>query len=271
MTLALLHGAQSDVGRKRSHNEDHYGIDLDLGLFVVCDGMGGGNAGEVASALAVDTIHRHFLEAGDNPDMALVGEADDRVTHTTNRLASAIRLANRAIVTSAQTHREWAGMGTTVVAAAFDEDRLCYAHVGDSRLYLVRNRTMQQLTKDHSWVAEQVAQGLLTEEEAERSPRRNLVTQALGAHAAVEVSLGELPLVAGDRLLLCSDGLTKDVPDSLISQILLDEADVPILTQKLITVANDTGGDDNITVIVLVVREQSKPGLWRQLRQRLAL
>jgi serine/threonine protein phosphatase PrpC len=269
MALTILHGALSDVGRKRPHNEDRYCVDSELGLFVVCDGMGGGNAGEVASALAVDTIHRHCLEAAADPALPIIGEPDATVSATTNRLASAIRLANAVVHRSAMEHRERSGMGTTVVAALYDEPLLSFAHVGDSRLYLCRDRTIRPLTADHSWVAEQVRQGFLSEEEAERSPRRNIVTRALGAEATVDVSLGELPLFPGDVLLLCSDGLTKDVRPSRICGVLHEAENVEAAARRLIALANEAGGEDNTTVVVLAVREQHHAGLWERLRQRL--
>ena len=271
MALAILHGATSDVGRKRPNNEDRHCADPALGLFVVCDGMGGGKAGEVASAIAVETIHRHFAEAAQRPDLPLVHEVDDTFSPTTNRLASAIKLANDVIYKSAGDHPEWFGMGTTVVAAVHTDHILSFAHVGDSRLYLVRNQTIQPMTMDHSWVNEQVRQGLLTQEEAESSPRRNIVTRALGAEAAVDVTLGELPLFADDLFLLCSDGLTKSVQPSTILDTLLDAEDAQTLSRRLTTLANEAGGEDNTTVIVLAVRERQDHGLWQRLRQRLAI
>lgn len=271
MAITISHGAQSDVGRKRPHNEDRHCADPALGLFLVCDGMGGSNAGEVASALAIETIHRHFAEGAQQPERSVAGGLDGGVSLTTTRLASAIRLANHVIYTSARNRLEWSGMGTTVVAAALTNHMLSYAHVGDSRLYLVRKRTIRPLTMDHSWVAEQLRQGLLTEEEAERSPRRNIVTRALGAGATVDVTLGELPLVPDDLLLLCSDGLTKGLPASRILDTLLDADDAQTLSHRLVTLANEAGGEDNTTVIVLSIREQQDHGLWQRLRQRLAM
>lgn len=237
----------------------------------MCDGMGGGKAGEVASALAVETIHRHFAEATRDPNLPFVREVDDAFSPITNHLASAIKLANDVIYKSAGIHPEWFGMGTTVVAAALADPILSFAHVGDSRLYLVRNHTIQSLTMDHSWVNEQVRQGLLTEEEAERSPRRNIVTRALGAEAAVDVTLGELPFFADDLFLLCSDGLTKSVRPSTILDTLLDAEDAQTLSRRLITIANEAGGEDNTTVIVLAVRERQDQGLWQRLRRRIAI
>lgn len=271
MAQPILHGAQSDVGRTRRHNEDRHCADPDLGLFVVCDGMGGGNAGEVASALAVETIQRHFAGTRDNPDLSDAEGPDRGVSSTTGRLAGAIRAANTVIYDSAGTRAEWAGMGTTVVAAALTGRMLSYAHVGDSRLYLVRNHTIQALTMDHSWVAEQVRRGFLTEEEAERSPRRNIVTRALGAGATVDVSVGEMPLFTGDLLLLCSDGLTKELRPTEILDTLLDVEDAPTIARRLITLANEAGGEDNTTVIVLDMREHQSSGLWQRLCHRFAI
>jgi protein phosphatase len=271
MAFEISHGAQSDAGRKRLHNEDRLLADPRLGLFVICDGMGGGNAGEVASALAVETIHRHYAETAHHPEPSFVGGPDDGFSSTTHRLAGAIKLANDVIHKSAGDHPEWSGMGTTVVAAALSDHLLSFAHVGDSRLYLVRNQTIQPLTMDHSWVAEQVRRGLLTEKEAERSPHRNIVTRALGAEVAVDITLGELPLFPDDLFLLCSDGLTKGLPPSTILDTLLDTEDTQTLSRRLIALANEAGGEDNTTVIVLTVREQQDHGLWQRLRQRLAM
>lgn len=271
MAFTILHGALSDVGRKRPHNEDRYRIDTDLGLFVVCDGMGGGNAGEIASRLAVETIHAHMTDAMDDPAHSFIGEQDETVSASTNRLAGAIKRANEAIYMSATDHPEWSGMGTTVVAALVNDQMLSFAHVGDSRLYLIRNRTIQPLTMDHSWVAEQVRQGWLTEEEAERSPRRNIVTRALGVEANVEVTVGEIPLLPNDLFLLCSDGLTKGVQASRILCTVTETDDIQAVSHRLITLANEAGGEDNTTVIVLAVREQRDHRLWQRLRQRLAI
>lgn len=271
MALTVLHGALSDVGRKRQNNEDRYGIDTGLGLFVVCDGMGGGNAGEVASALAVATILAHFKESSNNPALPLVGDRDESFSLPANRLASAIRLANTAIHSSATDFAEWSGMGTTVVAAVIHDDMISFAHVGDSRLYLVRDGMIHSLTNDHSWVAEQIRRGILTEEEAERSPRRNIVTRALGVNAQVEVTLGETPLFDNDVFVLCSDGLTRGMQSSRILHILKETEDIPSASRRLIDHANDSGGEDNTTVIVLAIREPPLNGLWHRLYQRLAM
>lgn len=271
MAYPILHGAQSDSGRTRSNNEDRHCADPDLGLFVVCDGLGGGNAGEVASALAVETIRRHYAEAMHAPARPPGNGPHSAASPTTQCLARAISLANEAIHRSAKAREQWAGMGSTVVAAALTGHMLSYAHVGDSRLYLVRNQELQPLTTDHSWVAEQVRLGRLTEEEAERSPRRNIVTRALGARPTVDVDIGELPLFTGDLLLLCSDGLTKGLRPAAILKALLDVGDAQTLARRLITLANEAGGEDNTTVIVLDMREEQHDRLWNRVRRRFAI
>ena len=183
--------------------------DPPLGLYVVCDGMGGGNAGEIAGALAVEAIHAHLAEATRHADLPLIGPCDATVSAPANRLASAIRAANEVVHRESWSRPDYAGMGTTVVAALLREEVLAIAHVGDSRLYLVRNGTIQSLTTDHSWVTEQILKGFITEEEAERSPRRNIVTRALGVESSVDVELTEVPVKSGDMLLLCSDEIGR--------------------------------------------------------------
>jgi protein phosphatase len=159
-------------------------------------------------------------------------------------------------------------MGTTVVAALLREEVLAIAHVGDSRLYLVRNGTIQALTTDHSWVAEQILKGLITEEEAERSPRRNIVTKALGVESSVDVELTEVPVKSGDMLLLCSDGLTRGVHPNDILHILSGSEDLPTMSDRLIVMANEAGGEDNTTVVIVALRDELQAGLWERLKKR---
>ena len=268
MTLERVHSAKSDTGLKRPHNEDRFVADPALGLYVVCDGMGGGNAGEVASTLAVDAIQAHLAEAARHADLPLNGPCDATVSAPANRLASAIRAANSVVHRESWNRPDYAGMGTTVVAVLLYEDVLAIAHVGDSRLYLVRNGTIQALTTDHSWVAEQILKGLLTEEEAQRSPRRNVVTKALGVASSVDVELTEIPVTSGDMLLLCSDGLTRSVPPKDILHILTGSEDLPRMSDRLIVMANEAGGDDNTTVVIVALRDECQSGLWERLKKR---
>lgn len=230
--------------------------------------MGGSNAGEIASALAVEAIHAHVTEAARQPGLPLIGLCNTEVSAAANRLASAIRAANEVIYRASWSRPDYEGMGTTVVAALLHEGGLAIAHVGDSRLYLLRQGTIQPLTIDHSWVAEQVLKGVMTEEEAERSPRRNMVTRALGIESSVDVELTEVPLEGGDKLLLCSDGLTRSVRPIDLLQVLSAPEDLSTLSDRLITMANDAGGDDNTTVVVVALRDELPLGLWERLRRR---
>jgi protein phosphatase len=159
-------------------------------------------------------------------------------------------------------------MGTTVVAALLCEEVLAIAHVGDSRLYLVRNGTIRALTKDHSWVAEQILKGFITEEEAKCSPRRNIVTKALGVGSSIDVELTEVPVKSGDMLLLCSDGLTRAVHQNDILRILSESENLSTMSDRLILMANEAGGDDNTTVIIVALRDEFQTGLWESLKKR---
>jgi protein phosphatase len=190
------------------------------------------------------------------------------VSESANRLASAIRAANNVVHRESWSRPEYAGMGTTVVAALLYENMLAIAHIGDSRLYLVRNGAIQALTTDHSWVAEQILKGLLTEEEATRSSRRNVVTKALGVESSVDVELTEIPVTNGDILLLCSDGLTRAVRPNDILRILSGSEDLPSISDRLIAMANEAGGDDNTTVIIVALRDDHQAGLWERLKKR---
>ena len=243
-------------------------VDHSLGLYVVCDGMGGSNAGEIASALAAEAIHAHLAEAANNPDLPLIGPRDPTMSAAANRLASAIRAANEVIHRESWSRPDYEGMGTTVVAARLSEEMLAIAHVGDSRLYLIRSAAIHALTTDHSWVAEQILKGVMTEEEAERSPRRNIVTRALGVDSSVDVELTEVPVKDGDMLLLCSDGLTRGVRPNDILHILSGSENLPTMSDRLIAMANEAGGDDNTTVVVVALRDELHAGLWERLKKQ---
>lgn len=271
MAIEALHSVKSDIGLKRRHNEDCFVASPELGLYVVCDGMGGSQGGEIASRLAVDTIfarmravvHDHATEQREPyaPDFS----------PATNRLADAIRSANKAIQQLSLEAPTCAGMGTTVVAALIWDGCLSVAHVGDSRLYLIRNGIIQPLTTDHSWVAEQIANGSMTEEEGKQSSRKNLLTRALGVESTVDVDLNEISLVNGDLLLLCSDGLTRGVPSEAILQVLKDTDDLDNKADRLVSLANQAGGDDNITVVLVALRRRTISSIWSYWRQQWSL
>ena len=252
--MQIAYGAQTDVGLRRAQNEDSLCADPDLGLFVVCDGMGGHNAGEVASRLAVQVIQKHLRESRANAHQPMIGDYDPAFSPQTNRLASAIQLANQAILEAGRRQPAHAGMGTTVVSAVISGQVLSIAHVGDSRMYLIRAGTIQPLTPDHSLVAEQVRQGLLTEEQAERSPNRHILTRALGISQNLQVELNEIRLLKEDSLLLCSDGLTGGVKPPEILRAICSEQEPQDACKRLVTMSNAAGGEDNTTVILISVR-----------------
>ena len=225
-----------------------------VGLFVVCDGLGGRNEVEVASHLADEVIQKHIREAWRNAHLPMVGAYDRQFSPLTNRLASAIRLANQTIRDAAKNQPDQEGMGTTVVSAMLNGLLVSVAHVGDSRMYLIRGDTIEPLTVDHSLVAEQVRMGLLTEEEAERSPHQSIINRALGIDDDVDVELDEVPLAQGDRLLLCSDGLTRGVKPAAILEAVRREKDPQAAADRLVTLANAAGGLDNTTVILVSIQ-----------------
>ena len=262
--MVIAVGAKTDVGLKRSHNEDNLCVDHDLGLYVVCDGMGGRNAGEVASRLAVETIQKHFREALDNAALPMAGDYDRQFSAKTNRLASAIRLANQVIRVEAKEQTGQEGMGTTVVSAALNGPVLSIAHVGDSRMYLIRGESIKPLTADHSLVAEQVRRGMMTEEEAERSPQKNIITRALGVDDTVDVELDEVPLMQGDGVLLCSDGLTRGVTPAEILDVIRREKEPQAASERLVELANAAGGLDNTTVVLVVIQDTASHGPWQR-------
>jgi len=234
-----VHGL-TDVGRRRENNQDQLLVDEQRDVYAIADGMGGHAAGEVASNIAIQALAETIDEASGS-------EAD-------KFLVDAFQEGNRRICESVLARGEWRGMGTTIVALVRRGDKVFIGHVGDSRSYVLRNGVLVQLTDDHSWVAEQVRMGLLTDEEAHKHPMRNIVTRAMGNRLELEVDVSEQPIEPGDVFLLCSDGLNSMLGDKLIGEILAANRDDPAeACRALIDAANEHGGDDNITVIVLAV------------------
>ena len=244
----LRHGSATHEGQHRSQNEDH--AHAGDGLFVVADGMGGHLAGEIASEMAVDRL-RERLPAGG--------------TNTLDDLVAAINEANVEIYQGATDDPDRAGMGTTVTAIAvvadpLGDEAIGVANVGDSRIYVLRHGRLRQLTIDHSFVQELVAEGAITRDEARTHPRRNIVTRALGIEPYVRVDSWTMPIIRGDRFVLCSDGLVDEIPDDAITAILIEHADDPqAAAQALVDAANDAGGRDNITVVVVDVLAGDDP------------
>jgi len=235
----------SDVGHCRETNEDNYFFDTGLGLYTVADGMGGHAAGEVASRIAVDAIEELFRRNGG------IGASAQEAAE---KLQDAVAEANRRICDSILSHAEQRGMGTTVVTLLVVGDRVVVGHVGDSRAYLLRNGSLERLTSDHSWVSEQVRAGLLTDDDAQRHPMRNIVTRALGSRVDVSADVTEQRALPGDVYLLCSDGLNGMLSDAQIREALeLHRGDPEGACRALVEAANARGGEDNTTVIVLSV------------------
>jgi serine/threonine protein phosphatase PrpC len=262
----LLHiqvGARTDLGRVRKNNEDCFSIDPALQLYVLSDGMGGEAHGEVASSLAVQTVLTHCRQAENSRATPIFGESTPDVSERTNRLASAIHLANRKVFETAASNPEQQGMGATIVAAWIDGQKLSLAHVGDSRVYLLRAGSMDQLTADHSLVAEKVRVGILTPQEADASELQSVLTRAVGTNNSVEVDTDEQVLLVGDFVLLCSDGLTRMVTDPEIASTLLTSTSAQESADRLVDLANENGGVDNVSVIVLHVVEKSEGLLGR--------
>jgi serine/threonine protein phosphatase PrpC len=256
--VRIASGGVTDVGRVRANNEDCFRIVLPISLFVLSDGMGGEAHGEVASELAVETVVKHCLEGENNPSAPIFGETEPGWSDKTKRLSSAVYLANKKIYESAEQHPEEKGMGATLTAAWIDGPNLSVAHVGDSRAYLLRSGNLQQLTSDHSLVAEQVRRGILTAVEAEQSEMQSVLLRALGSQQSVEVDTEELALFPRDIVLLCSDGLTRMVTEPEIAGILQTEANPKQAAARLVALANDAGGADNVTVLVIRLDSESK-------------
>ena len=246
LKITFAHG--TDIGQVRDHNEDFVAVcdptepdqKLKGRLFIVADGMGGYQAGEVASRLAAETVQREYY----------AGSSDDPVA----RLQNAVQIANVQVYESAHSDRAHAGMGTTMVATVVLGNKAYIASVGDSRAYLARNGELIQITHDHSLVGEQIRAGLLTKEQARTHPQRNVITRALGSQAAVQVDTFEGDLADGDILVMCSDGLTGHVPEARLQETVAALAPEQAV-QRLIELANQDGGTDNISVVVVRVGE----------------
>lgn len=235
---------KTDKGRSRETNEDsciHYKCEDSWNLIVVADGMGGHNAGEVASSIAVNSIKDYIcnsMNCNIDSDMAV------------NILKDAINHANSSIYEESLINSNYSGMGTTVTAAIISNNVTLIGHVGDSRAYIFEKMKLNKITNDHSLVAELVRNGTITEEEAKCHPQKNIITRALGAEGNVEVDIEKVHTEPSDIVLLCTDGLTNMLSDKEIEEILLNSEDINLAASKLVDTANDLGGYDNITVVV---------------------
>jgi len=255
MTFKIQFAAASDMGKVRKNNEDSCLLAPELDLAIVADGMGGHNSGEVASSLAVK-VTRDKYESMKLTRMK-PNPYNDKFSLEANRLGFAVQLANEVIYEAGATGPENKGMGTTLSAALLNGSKLSIAHIGDSRIYLLRAGVMQQLTEDHSLVMEHVKKGLLTREQADVSPLQNILTRALGTQKAPAVDLVETELEEGDRLLFCTDGLFKAVKEDKLLEMIKTQPDDAKACAELVTTANANGGPDNITVIIGSVRKKT--------------
>lgn len=249
---------KTDKGLTRPNNEDRYAICEEPALLVVADGMGGHAAGEIASQIAIEATLDQVkkIHAG---DVQIEAPGPPGLSEEANQLGAAIRAANQVIFQAAKNNTAWRKMGTTIAAVWLlsGEPRAVIAHVGDSRVYLIRDTAIQQLTKDHSIIGEQLRQGLLSREEARHSQIKNFITRALGQNQELEVELGELVIRPGDLLLLCTDGLSSMVTDQEILDIVSQKNELAAKCDKLIEQAINNGGRDNVTVILAQSRSSS--------------
>jgi PPM family protein phosphatase len=264
LKAALEVATATHQGMVRSHNEDSIAADAEIGLAVLADGMGGYNAGEVASGIAVELIKTEMTKslagrrAGDLNGL----DAEQLITEHSTR-------ANAAIYQASQSQPQYSGMGTTLVVALWHDNKISVGHIGDSRLYRLRGGALEQVTRDHSLLQEQIDSGMITKEQARHSQNKNLVTRAVGIDPEVETEVHTYPVQAGDIYVLCSDGLNDMVTDEDIELTLSSlQANLPLAAQQLVQQANDNGGRDNVSVILVrVTRDfRARTGLLDKLK-----
>jgi len=254
LSIPVQVAGETDVGQKRNHNEDTFSINESECLFVVCDGMGGHASGEVASQMAVETIKTFFKDTRDDPEVTWPYKMDRSRQYEENRLTTAIKFANVRIFEAAKKEPKYHGMGTTITALYFIEDGMYRAHVGDSRIYRLREDEYEQISEDHSLLNDYIKMKKLTPEEIANFPHKNVIVRALGMKESVKVDVIMEKPRSGDIYLMCSDGLSDEVTDQRMKEILLAHgADVQSSCHALIEEANRNGGHDNITVVLVRV------------------
>jgi PPM family protein phosphatase len=253
--MRLVYAGQTHVGMRRSHNEDSFYIFPEENLFVVADGMGGHASGEVASQLAVETMANFFRATAEDDEVTWPFKMDKERAYDENRLVTSVKLANLRIYEAAQKEGRLRGMGTTVVGALFTENGLLLCHVGDSRIYRLRGGKLEQLTEDHSLLNEYLRTQKLTHEEIETFQHKNVIVRALGMKPVVEVDTTRVDWRLGDVFLLCSDGLSGLVSDPAMAALIEKNANPNDAASALIQAANEAGGTDNITCVLVRVSE----------------
>jgi protein phosphatase len=243
---------RTDVGRRRKINEDSYLVSPETSLYAVCDGMGGHNAGEVASKMAIETISAFVERSAVEKEITWPWGLDANVSFDANRLKTAIRLANSRVYQAADNREELTGMGTTVVAVLVSPELVTIGSAGDSRCYLVRDGKLSQLTRDDSWVSAALGEGILNSDDVEHHPLRNVITKAVGARDTIDLEVVEHDLKVGDLLMLCSDGLHGMINDQEIKRILVPVPEsLEAASARLVDAANEAGGRDNVSVVLL--------------------
>ncbi len=253
----------TDVGQVRDHNEDFIASDASRGIAVLADGMGGLNAGEVASSMSVHVVMDELLGLVDETsDLQQPGsKSGDSQDLVKEAVQAAVENANSAVFHVSQTQPQCRGMGTTIVTALFNDNKIAVGHIGDSRMYCYRDGELSRITKDHSFVQDLIDKGLYTEDQARNSSQKNVVTRALGIAPAVEVEVHTHDALVGDLYLMCSDGLSDLVTDADIQKIIeLFGADMKGMAAQLIAIANANGGKDNISVILIRVKKAYPAG-----------
>ncbi len=248
--MLTAHGV-SHPGKVRKINEDAWHMSLGLGLFVVADGMGGHNAGEVASILAVETLVTFMQKTREGEDVTWPYGVDPAMSFDANRLRTAIKLANRRVFRAAEERKEYTGMGTTVVAASIDGDTLIIGGVGDSRIYSLADGLFTQLTSDDSWVQTVERAGADNAEDLANHPMRHVLTKVIGARDELDVTITERRMQTGEVLLLCSDGLHGELPDPEIAAVLGTETGTPQLADRLVKAVLERRARDNVTALVI--------------------
>jgi len=248
--MRVRFSGETHVGLARTHNEDCLHLPVDERLAIVADGMGGHASGEVASRMAVDTVVEYFRDTSEEQALTWPYKVDREGRADVTRLVTAIKLANLRIHEAAQRDTNKKGMGTTIVSALFLDDRIVVGHVGDSRVYRIRETEIQQVTEDHSLIQDYIKMKRMTQEEAASWPHKNVIVRALGMKETVQVDVHTETARLGDLFILCSDGLSSMIADERILDITTHEHDLDQCAEALIAAANEAGGKDNITVVL---------------------
>lgn len=249
--MKIRYAAKTDVGMKRTHNEDYFSLIEDEQLFIVADGMGGHSSGEVASRLAAETVSEFYQRTKDE-EATWPYKMDRNLSYIENRLVCGIKLANYKIYETASKDIRYKGMGTTIVTCLINGSHIYIAHVGDSRCYRMRNSALEQMTRDHSLLEDyKDAKPDMTAEEERNFPHKNVITRALGMRETVVVDIHNFEVQDGDTFLLCSDGLSSMITDEQIRQVFIGNTDLEKSVGDLVDCANKAGGTDNITILIL--------------------